>query len=128
MEIAKLKKIMYAEDEDDIKTIVKVAIDAMSPCEIEFADNGQILLDTIDNYAPDLVLLDVMMPLMDGPTTLQKLRQKESTKNVPVIFMTAKAQVHELESLKKLGILGIITKPFDPVQLYANISKIWEEG
>ena len=121
-----LKKILYAEDEPDIRTIVEIAVQATSPCEIRFAENGKEVLDIVGEYTPDLILLDVMMPEMDGPTTLKELRKNPQTKNIPVIFITAKAQVHELEVYKSYEILGIISKPFDPMQLYSNICLFWD--
>lgn len=121
-----LNKIMYAEDEPDIRMIVQVAIEATSPCQIAFAENGQDLLDKVEDFMPDLIMLDVMMPEMDGPTALKKLRENPATKDIPVIFMTAKAQVHELEELKSLGVVDVLTKPFDPIQLYTNIKEIWD--
>ncbi len=121
-----LNKIMYAEDEPDIRMIVQVAIEATSPCQIAFAENGKDLLDKVEDFMPDLIMLDVMMPEMDGPTALKKLRENPATKDIPVIFMTAKAQVHELEELKSLGVVDVLTKPFDPIQLYTNIKEIWD--
>ena len=73
----------------------------------------------------DLCILDVMMPELDGPSTFNKLKEMEKLKNVPVIFMTAKAQVHEVEHFKSLGAIGVITKPFDPMTLCEEIQNIW---
>lgn len=123
-----LKKILYAEDEPDVQTVVEMTINAMSNYEIKVCDNGKKLLDCVDDYNPDLILLDVMMPEMDGPATFKNLQSSERTKNIPVIFMTAKAQVHEIEIFKESGVLGIITKPFDPVSLCSDIEKIWNES
>ena len=123
-----LKKILYAEDEPDIQTIVGTIIEALSDYEIKICGDGEQLLECVDEYNPDLILLDVMMPKMDGPTTFKNLQENEKTQNIPVIFMTAKAQVHEIKNFQEAGIIGIITKPFDPVQLCSNISDIWEEN
>jgi two-component system, OmpR family, response regulator len=73
---------------------------------------------------PDLILLDVMMPELDGPSTFERLRESAATRHIPVIFMTAKAQTHELEKLRALGAAGVISKPFDPMALPAEIRAI----
>ena len=104
-----------------------MVIDAMSDYEIKICDNGKILLDCVDDYKPDLILLDVMMPEMDGPTTFKNLQANEQTKDIPVIFMTAKAQIHEVQLFQETGVIGVITKPFDPVTLCTEIQKIWNE-
>jgi len=123
--MTELKKILYAEDEPDVQTVVELTIQAMSEYQIKICDNGKILLDCVEDYNPDLILLDVMMPEMDGPTTFKNLQVSEKTKDIPVIFMTAKAQVHEVETFKETGILGLITKPFDPMSLCSEIESIW---
>lgn len=123
-----LKKILYAEDEPDVQTVVELTIQSMSNYEIKLCNNGKILLECVEDYNPDLILLDVMMPEMDGPTTFRNLQLNEKTKDIPVIFMTAKAQVHEIEIFKETGVLGIITKPFDPINLCNDIQKIWNES
>lgn len=123
-----LKRILYAEDEPDVQTVVEITIQTMSNYEIKVCSNGKLLLDCVEEYNPDLILLDVMMPEMDGPTTFKHLKQDEKTKNIPVIFMTAKAQTHEVETFKQSGAIGIVTKPFDPLILCTEIEKIWREN
>lgn len=121
-----LKKILYAEDETDVQTIVEVSIWSTSSYQIKICDNGKILLDCVEEYDPDLILLDVMMPEMDGITTLQNLQANEKTKDIPVVFITAKAQSHEVKLFNESGVIGVITKPFDPMTLGANITELWE--
>lgn len=123
--MADLRKIMYAEDDEDIRTIVKLCIENFSECEIEFAENGKILLEKVDDYKPDLILLDVMMPEMDGITTLKNLREREQTSLVPVIIMSAKVQETEIKKYEQQDILGVISKPFDPTQLFTQIWDLW---
>lgn len=122
-----LKKILYAEDEPDVQTVVELTIQTMSNYEIKICNNGKELLESIEAYNPDLILLDVMMPEMDGPTTFKHLQSNEKTKDIPVIFMTAKAQIHEVEIFKEIGALGVITKPFDPMSLCDEIRAIWND-
>lgn len=123
-----LKKILYAEDEKDVQTIVEISVWSTSNYEIKICDNGKILLDCVEDYQPDLILLDVMMPEMDGITTLKNLQANEKTKNIPVIFITAKAQTHEVELFNKSGIIGVITKPFDPMLLSSKIKELWDKA
>lgn len=121
-----LKKILYAEDEPDVRTVVEMTIETMSNYELKTCNNGKELIEYVNEYSPDLILLDVMMPEMDGPTTFKQLQANDSMKNIPVIFMTAKAQVHEVEIFKEIGAVGVIIKPFDPMSLCSEIEQIWE--
>lgn len=122
-----LKKILYAEDEKDVQTIVEISVWSTSNYEIKICDNGKILLDSVEDYNPDLIMLDVMMPEMDGVTTLKNLQANEKTKNIPVIFITAKAQTNEVKLFNESGIIGVITKPFDPMSLCSTIKEIWDK-
>lgn len=126
--MTELKKILYAEDERDVQTIVEISIWSTSSYEIKICDNGKLLLDCVEDYNPDLILLDAMMPEMDGITTLRNLRLNEKTKNIPVIFITAKAQTHEVKSFNESGVIGVITKPFDPMSLSSSIKEIWDKN
>ena len=123
--MADLKRILYAEDDEDIRTIVKLCIENFSECEIEFAENVKILLEKVVDYKPDLILLDVMMPEMDGITTLKNLREQEQTSLIPVIIVSAKVQETEIKKYKQQDILGVISKPFDPTQLFTQIWNLW---
>lgn len=123
-----LKKILYAEDDLDIQMIVDTIINSMSSYEIKICNNGRELLDCVEDFKPDLILLDVMMPEVDGPTAFKALKANKKTSDIPVIFMTAKAQAHEVQAFSESGIIGIITKPFDPIQLIPVITKIWEDA
>lgn len=121
-----LKKILYAEDEPDVQTIVELTIQTMSNYEIKICNNGKKLMECVEEYNPDLILLDVMMPEMDGPTTFKNLQANENTKHIPVVFVTAKAQVHEVEAFKEIGSWGVITKPFKVMELCDDIQTIWD--
>lgn len=123
-----VKKILYAEDELDVQTIVEISVWSTSNYEIKTCCNGKLLLECVEDYNPDLILLDVMMPEMDGPTTLKNLQLNEKTKDIPVIFITAKAQNHEIKLFNETGVIGVITKPFDPISLCSNIKEIWEKS
>lgn len=122
-----LKKIIYAEDEKDIQTIVQMVIDSISNYEIKFCDNGVELLEQYEEYAPDLIMLDVMMPELDGISTFNELKKLDKAKDIPVILITAKAQTHEVEEYLQQGLIGVITKPFDPMTICDTIQNIWEK-
>lgn len=121
----KLEKIMMVEDDLDIQTVAQLALETVGGFTVKICSSGQEALTNIEDFQPNLVLLDVMMPEMDGPTTLKKLRDTDVGQNIPVIFMTAKAQAHEVEHYKNLGALDVITKPFDPMTLSEQIKEIW---
>ena len=121
-----LKKIMLVEDEPDIQTIVKMALEAKGFI-LEVCSSGSEALQKVSRFSPDLILLDMMMPEMDGITTLKELRKIPRSSNIPVIFLTAKVQKKEIEQYKKLGAIDVITKPFDPMALGSVLQEIWNK-
>jgi two-component system OmpR family response regulator len=123
---ATLTKILYAEDEPDIQSIAQMALEMMGGYTLKVCNNGQEALEAAEAFAPDLILLDVMMPSMDGPTAFQQMRKIPSLANVPVIFMTAKVQSQEVEAYKAMGAIDVIAKPFDPMILSETIQSLWE--
>lgn len=120
-----LKRILYVEDETDIQTVAKLALESVGGFEVEICNSGTNALKRAPAFAPDLILLDVMMPDMDGPTTLTALRALPGTADTAVIFMTAKVQNSEVENYKKLGAIDVIPKPFDPMTLAQTVREIW---
>jgi len=121
-----LNKILYVEDEPDIQAVAQLALEAVGGFTVKICSSGQEALAQIEAYAPDMILLDVMMPGMDGPSTLKALRQLPACANTPVCFMTAKVQPQEVAHYKSLGALDVIPKPFDPMTLSAQVSAIWK--
>ncbi|MBI3283289.1 MAG: response regulator [Burkholderiales bacterium] len=129
MTTATLANILYVEDDADIQTVARIALEVVGGFELKTCGSGaQALAEIRQGYVPDLLLLDVMMPNMDGPTTLAELRKLPATAATPVIFMTAKVQAPELEFYKSLGALGVIAKPFDPMELSAQVRALWDKG
>jgi len=111
-----LSRVLYVEDEPDIRTIAEVALQAFGGLKCRDGRLGAPRRSARPRpILPDLILLDVMMPGLSGPTTLERLRADPATAAVPVIFMTAKVQPHEIAEYKTLGALDVIPKPFDPV-------------
>lgn len=121
-----LIRILYAEDEEDIREIAKIALEDVGGFTVKYCSNGLEVLAEAKAFQPDLMLLDVMMPEMDGVSTLKELRKIAGLKTIPAIFMTAKIQTDEIAEYKSMGILGVINKPFDPMKLAKNIREIWE--
>jgi two-component system OmpR family response regulator len=120
-----LKSILYAEDEDDIRAIAQIALEDIGGFTVRYCSDGAQALKEIHTFRPDLFLLDVMMPGMDGPSTLRELRKIEGCAEIPVIFMTAKIQREEIIEYKELGAIEVIAKPFDPLALADLIQKAW---
>jgi len=120
-----LQRILYVEDEPDIRQIAKLALEAVGGFTVELCASGEEALRGVSRFKPDLILLDVMMPGMDGPTTLRKLRELPESRQTPAIFMTAKIQPQEILELKRVGALAVIPKPFDPMTLAQAVRDIW---
>lgn len=120
-----LRKILYVEDETDIQAVARLSLEAFGGFDVRICSSGKEALGLAPDYRPDLIILDVMMPGMDGPTTFQALRQTEATAKTPIIFMTAKVQAHEVQAYKDLGALGVISKPFDPMTLSTEVKAMW---
>lgn len=127
MEDRSLNKILYAEDEPDIRAITKIALEDLGGFKVEYCINGKEVIKKIDYFKPDLLLLDVMMPELDGPTTLQEVRKSPNYTMLPVVFMTAKIQSNEINLYKSMGAVDVIVKPFDPMKLADTLRKIWEK-
>jgi two-component system, OmpR family, response regulator len=120
-----LKKILYIEDEADIQAIAQLALEAIGGFTVETCSSGREGIARAVAYAPDIILLDVMMPEMDGPATLVALRQLPELAGVPIVFMTAKVQPQEIEHYHALGAVDVIAKPFDPMTLAEQVRTIW---
>jgi DNA-binding response OmpR family regulator len=123
-----LKRILYVEDDIDIQAVARLALELIGGFTVEVFASGQEALDGAADFSPDLILLDVMMPGMDGPTTLQKLREQSSLAKTPVVFLTAKVQPDEMAHFKSLGAVDVIPKPFDPLKLSEQITAIWRDS
>jgi CheY-like chemotaxis protein len=121
-----LRQILYVDDEPDIREIVQISLGLVPTLSVDTADSGMRALLSMQASKPDLVLLDVMMPNMDGPTTLQQMRSQPELQAIPVIFMTAKAMPQEVARFRALGAAAVIAKPFDPMLLAEHVFCIWE--
>jgi two-component system OmpR family response regulator len=126
MDRAELQRVLYVDDEPDIRQVVQLALGLLSNVTTHTADGGEQAIEMSRESRPDLVLLDVMMPGMDGPSTLMRLREDPQLKEIPVIFMTAKAMPREVARFRAMGAAGVIAKPFDPMQLGKQVMALWE--
>lgn len=122
-----LTKILYVEDDEDIAELTQMVLRKLGGFEVAHAPTGEGALELFAQFRPQLVLSDVMMPGMDGPEVLRRIRALPEGGEVPVVFMTAKAQTHEQEGYKALGVLGVIVKPVDPMELCSEIKRYWGE-
>ena len=125
MSRAKLDKVMYVEDEADIREVARLALESVGGFTVELCRSGPEALAVAPSFEPQLVLLDVMMPGMDSPNTMAALQALPGFETVPVVFLTAKAMPSEIERYKKLGALGVIPKPFDPMALAEDVQEMW---
>jgi CheY-like chemotaxis protein len=114
-------RVLHVDDEPDIREVVELSLSLDPDLTVRSCGSGGDALAAAAAWSPDLILLDVMMPMMDGPTTLTHLRQSPKTADIPVVFMTARAQPRELEHFVSLGAEGVIAKPFDPMTLAAAV-------
>jgi CheY-like chemotaxis protein len=114
-------RILHVDDEADIREVVEISLGFDPGFVTQSCGSGQEALAVALDWLPDIILLDVMMPMMDGPATLLRLRENEQTATIPVVFMTARAQTRELDRFRALGAVGVIPKPFDPMTLAASV-------
>lgn len=118
--------ILCIDDEEDILDVVRMCLSFDGGFSVSICRSGAEALDFLDQVHPDLILLDVMMPKMDGPGTLQAIRTLKQAEHIPVIFMTARVQSSEVAHYLKLGAIGVVPKPFDPVTLASEIRKAFD--
>lgn len=123
--MTELQHVLCVEDEPDIRTVAQIALETVGGLRTSFCPSGVEALETARACKPDLIVLDVMMPGLDGPGALKQLRADAETRNIPVVFMTAKVQPNEIDELKGLGALDVVAKPFDPMTLAQQLRAIW---
>ena len=122
-----IKKVLLVDDEPDIRLIADMGLSTVGGLTTFQASSGSEALAMAAEHKPDIILLDVMMPVMDGPETFEGLRADERTKSIPVVFVTAKVQPSEVERFMSLGAAAVVAKPFDPMTLADDLRKIAAE-
>jgi len=121
-----LEKVLIVDDEDDIRVIAEISLRSVGGLETVVASSGADGIRRARDEQPDLILLDVMMPGMDGMQTLERLRADDTTASIPVIFMTARVQKHEADAYLDLGAIGVLAKPFNPMELASEVRQIFD--
>lgn len=120
-----LNKILHVDDDEDILELTRMSLELIGGFEVHQCNNGESAMAEIDGFAPDLLLFDVMMPVIDGPELFARIRKMPGHEKTPVVFMTAKAETVFNEELIAKGAWACITKPFDPVTLPDQLREIW---
>ena len=123
-----LQSVLYVDDDPGICSVVQATLRLVPGLNVQSADSGERAIDLAYELRPDLVLMDVMMPGLDGPSTFRRMRESALLTEIPVIFMTAKVLPAEIAQLLKLGAIGVIVKPFDPLKLYGELFSLWNKG
>lgn len=124
----KLERILCVEDDPDIQVVIQLALETVGGFAVKLCASGREALESVAGFHPDLILLDVMLPGMDGPATLEALCRLPEAASLPVVFMTAKVQPDEVAHLLSLGALAVIAKPFDPMTLAREIHTTWSQA
>ncbi len=124
---AELQRILYIEDDEDIAAVAQLTLTVIGKFDVRHYNSGIAAIKAYDDVAPDLIIVDVMMPELDGPATVLQLQHIHGMNCAPFIFMTARAQLKEQEQYRALGALDVIVKPFDPMTLSQKIKDIWDQ-
>ena len=120
-----LNRICYVEDDEDIQRIVRMSLERIGKMTVEVVSDPTVAIDKMTAFRPDLVMLDWMMPVMDGPTLFRQMKTRPETSALPVVFITAKAAQRDLDELISMGAAGTISKPFSPKDLPNQLREIW---
>ena len=123
------KKLLLVEDENDIRRVAEISLSRIGNFEVSAVGSGEEALTAAAQGGFDAILLDVRMPGMDGPTTLQHLKEADATCDIPVVFLTANTQKQDVARFLSLGVKGVIPKPFDPMALSAQVKQLldWKD-
>lgn len=122
-----LRKILYVEDDVDIQMIARLSLETVGGYDLMLCDSGAEALAQAAGYGPDLLLLDMMLPDMDGPETLSRLRADAQLSSVPAVFLTARTDAWLGPVWRDLGVIGVLRKPFDPMTLPEQVRALWAE-
>lgn len=120
-----MKRILLVEDDPDIQMVTSLALGSFGRFAVKVCGSAREALESAPAFKPDVILLDVVMPGMDGVRALRAFRRRPAFADVPVIFMTARVQPHEVERYQELGSAAVIAKPFDPATLAETVRAIW---
>jgi CheY-like chemotaxis protein len=118
-----MKRVLIIDDEDDIREVAQVSLEMVAGWEVLTARSGRDGIQRAQAEKPDAILLDVMMPGLDGPTTFEHLQADPATRDIPVLLLTAKVQMADRARFDSLGVNGVLSKPFDPMRLAADVAE-----
>ncbi len=127
MSEGRLEKIMLIDDEEDIRTVALLALEHVGGFQVEAFGSAQEALARLEEVVPDLIILDYMMPGMDGAQTLEAIRNIPGCASIPVVFMTARVQAREIDRYRQLGAIDVLVKPFDPMRLPDQVRAAWSK-
>ena len=122
-----LNRICYVEDDEDIQRIVRMSLERLGKMTVEVVGDPTMAIEAMVSFRPDLVMLDWMMPKMDGPAVFRQMKLRPETQGLPVVFITAKAAQRDLDELTAMGAAGTISKPFSPKDLPDQLREIWKK-
>jgi CheY-like chemotaxis protein len=122
-----LNRICYVEDDEDIQRIVRMSLERVGKMTVEVVGDPTMAIEAMTSFKPDLVMLDWMMPKMDGPAVFRQMKLRPETRALPVVFITAKAAQRDLDELTAMGAAGTISKPFSPKDLPDQLREIWKK-
>lgn len=120
----KIDKILIVDDDSYIRKIAEISLRKVGKWDVHIACSGTEAIELAQNCLPDVIVMDVTMPELDGPATFARLRECDQTARIPVIFLTGRVLSQEIEEYRKLGVAGVINKPFDPLKLPEEIRKL----
>jgi two-component system OmpR family response regulator len=128
MSTREFQTVLYVDDDADICRVVQATLHLVPGLNVQTADCGGRAIDLAHEMRPDLILMDVMMPGLDGPSTLTRMRESVLLADIPIVFMTAKVLPAEISQFLEMGAIGVIVKPFDPLKLYGELCSLWDNG
>ena len=125
----RIPTVLVVDDDDSVREVTQMALELVAKWHVVAANGGAVAIDLAREHRPDAVLLDLMMPVMDGRATFQALRADERTRDIPVILLTAKLQVGETQAWDDMAVAGVISKPFSPMTLGAEVAAMlgWDD-
>lgn len=123
-----LQNVLHVEDDEDIREISRVALETVGGLRLVQCGSGLEALERLESYTPDLILLDSMMPGMNGEQTLLRIRSIKRCAKIPVVFVTARVHDEARTNYMQLGAVAVIVKPFDPLTVAEELRKIWERA
>ncbi len=122
-----LNTLLYIDDDENLRALVKMSLEIIGHYTLKLSASGAEALEILKVFSPDLILLDLMMPNMSGIEVLKKITMQKELKKTPIILMTGQSELEPLKLSKELAVIGIISKPFDPIQLSEQVQKFWNE-